>query len=426
MSEAEEIIRIAAKGDGITASGRFAWGAAPGDRLLADDTLEWGARHIQPVCRHFGQCGGCQLQQLDEESWADFVEQRVANASASQELGAEHIAPPHLSPPGTRRRASLRAESSGGRVVIGFREAKSHRVIELAECPVMLPELVAILAPLRKLLITLGQNNAKSGGKLKGRSSKPGGKNAMPKMAADIELAMAEQGVDLRITGLTVEGLYANELILEFARTHGLARVTLDQGFGAETLWEPQPATISLGGISVGFPPGAFLQATLDGEHALVAAAREWLAGSIAIADLFSGLGTFAFALAGGKVGEGAKVLAVEAARDTHFACKAAAASAGLPIHALHRDLFRNPLLVDELAKFDAVLLDPPRAGAREQIERLAESSVPRVVYISCNPSSWARDAALLVEGGYRLAELRPVGQFRWSTHVELASLFVK
>jgi 23S rRNA (uracil1939-C5)-methyltransferase len=287
------------------------------------------------------------------------------------------------------------------------------------------PELVAILAPLRKLLITLGQGNAKSG-KSKGRSSKPGGKNAMPKMAADIELALAEQGVDLGIKGLTVEGLHANEIILDFAREHALARVTLDQGFGAETLWEPEPTTILLGGVSVGFPPGAFLQATLDGEQALVAAAREWLAGASAIADLFAGLGTFAFALAGPRTGGGARVLAVEAARDAHFASKAAAAAAGLPIHALHRDLFRNPLLVDELAKFDAVLLDPPRAGAREQIERLAESSVQRVVYISCNPSSWARDAALLIEGGYRLAELRPVGQFRWSTHVELASLFVR
>jgi 23S rRNA (uracil1939-C5)-methyltransferase len=118
--------------------------------------------------------------------------------------------------------------------------------------------------------------------------------------------------------------------------------------------------------------------------------------------------------------------MAVEAARDTHMACKLAAGRAQLPIHAVHRDLFRSPLLAEELDAFAAVLLDPPRAGAREQIERLAQSNVPRVVYISCNPSSWARDAALLLEGGYRLAELRPVGQFRWSTHVELASLFVQ
>jgi 23S rRNA (uracil1939-C5)-methyltransferase len=422
VSETEEIIRIAAKGDGITASGRFAWGAAPGDLLLADGTLQRGPHHIDPACRHFGQCGGCQLQQLDEPSLTDFVEGRVANASSARGLGAELVAPPHLSPPSTRRRASLRAESSGGRIVIGFREAKSHRLVELAECPVMLPELVAVLNPLRKLLIRLGQ----TGGQGKGRNRKPGGKNTMPRLAADIELAITEQGVDLGVKGVTVEGLEANQAILDFAQDQGLARFTLDQGYGPETLWEPEPVTVSLAGVSVAFPSGGFLQATLDGEQALIAAAREWLAGSAAVADLFAGLGTFAFALVGPRIGEGAKVLAVEAARDTHLACKGAAARLQLPIHPLHRDLFRNPLQADELNRFDGVLLDPPRAGAREQVERLAESTVPRIVYISCNPSSWARDAAMLVEAGYRLAELRPVGQFRWSTHVELASLFVR
>ncbi|MCB2078164.1 MAG: class I SAM-dependent RNA methyltransferase, partial [Novosphingobium sp.] len=160
---------------------------------------------------------------------------------------------------------------------------------------------------------------------------------------------------------------------------------------------------------------------TEDGETVLVGDAVDWLDGCGAIADLFSGLGTFAFALA-----PQSKVLAAEAARDTHLACKAAANSRGVPVHSLHRDLFRNPLQVDELNRFAAVLLDPPRAGAREQVGLVAQSTVPRVVYISCNPSSWARDAATLVAGGYRLAQLRPVGQFRWSTHVELASLFVK
>jgi 23S rRNA (uracil1939-C5)-methyltransferase len=422
VSGAEEIVRIAAKGDGVTASGRFAWGSAPGDLLRADGRLELGPHHVDPVCRHFGQCGGCQLQQLDEPSLADFVEGRVINASAAQELGAERVVPPHLSPPGARRRAALRGESSGGRIVIGFRESKSHRLVELAECPVMLPELVATLGPLRKLLIKLGQ----SGGASKGRNRKPGGRNAMPRMAVDIALAMTEQGVDLGIKGLAVEGLTANQLILDFAQEQRVARFTLDQGFGPEPLWEPVPITVLLSGVSVGFPPGAFLQATLDGEQALVAAARDWLAGAAAIADLFAGLGTFAFALAGNRIGEGAKVLAVEAARDAHLACKAAVARVGRPIHALHRDLFRNPLLPAELNRFDAVLLDPPRAGAREQVERLTGSTVSRIVYISCNPSSWARDAAMLVEAGYRLAELRPVGQFRWSTHVELASLFVR
>ena len=399
MSAAGEILRIAAKGDGVTADGRFVHGAAPGDTLLADGTLRPGPHRAAPACRHFGTCGGCQLQQLDEESLAVFVAERVANAASGQGLEPALIAPPHLSPPHSRRRAAMRAESKGGRVELGFREGRSHRIVDLAECPVLLPALADLVQPIRMLLARQGR-----------------------KIAADIELAVVEQGVDLAIKGYSVEGLAATEAMLDFAREQELARLTLDQGYGPEALWEPEPVTVMLGGVSVAYPPGAFLQATQDGEAALIAATRAWLAGAGTIADLFSGLGTFAFALAG----PGRKVLAAEAARDAHLACKAAAGRAGLPIHALHRDLFRNPLDAAELDRFDAVLLDPPRAGAREQVGRLAESKVPRVVYVSCNPSSWARDAATLIAGGYRLEELRPVGQFRWSTHVELASLFVR
>jgi 23S rRNA (uracil1939-C5)-methyltransferase len=415
----EPIIRIAAKGDGVTASGRFAWGAAPGDLLRADGTLEWGPHHVTPPCRHFGQCGGCQLQQLGEESLAEFVAARVANASAAQELGAVVIAVPYLSPPGSRRRASLRAESSQGRVVIGYREAKSHRLVELAECPVLRPELVAVLGPLRKLLIRLGQAQVQpKKGKAKGKP----GKRAHAKMAADIELTLLDQGVDLGIKGLSAEGLTLTETLLEFAREQGLARLTLDAGYGPDTVWEPEPVTVTLSGVAVPFPPGSFLQATADGEAVLVDAVREWLGDCTTVADLFSGLGTFTFALAGPNT----KVLAAEAARDAHLAGKAAADQRVLPVHSLHRDLFRGPLLAEELNRFAAVLLDPPRAGARDQVERIAESTVTRVVYISCNPASWAKDARTLVDAGYVLKELRPVGQFRWSTHVELASLFVR
>jgi len=415
-TETEEILRIASKGDGVTASGRFAWGAAPGDLLREDGTLEWGPHHIQAACTHFGRCGGCQLQQLDEESLAAFVEGRVANASASQELGAETISAPYLSPPGARRRVSLRAESSGGRIVIGFREAKSHRLVELEECPVMAPELFAVLGPLRKLLIMMGKAApAKKGGK-PGKSAR----HQQARMAADIEMTLTDQGVDLGVKGLTAEGLAATEAMLDFSREHGLARLTMDGGYGFETVWEPVPVTVKLGGVHVPFPPGSFLQATVDGEEALVEAARGWLQGAATVADLFSGLGTFALALAGPQT----KVLAAEAARDAHLACKSAADRAQLPVFSAHRDLFRNPLQPDELSKFEAVLLDPPRAGAREQVECIAGSTVNRVVYISCNPSSWSRDAARLIEAGFRLVELRPVGQFRWSTHVELASYF--
>ncbi len=399
VSEAELIVRVAAKGDGITASGRHMPLTAPGDTIAADGTITPGPHRAAPPCRHFGVCGGCQLQHLDEAALAAFVTERVVNAAEGQGLSAERVTPAHLSPPRSRRRAALHAASVGGKVAVGFREARSHRVVDMAECHVLAPELFALVEPLRKLL-------ARHGGRI----------------AADVELALTEQGVDMSLKGLTIEGLAATEAMLDFARDHGLARLTLDQGYGPEALWEPEPVSVGLGGVSVSLPPGAFLQATADGEQALVAAAQDWLKGSATVADLFSGLGTFAFALAG----PGTKVLAAEAARDAHLACKAAAARAQLPVHALHRDLFRNPLQPDELNRFAAVLLDPPRAGAREQAALLAQSTVPKIVYVSCNPQSWAKDAATLVSGGYRLAELRPVGQFRWSTHVELASLFIR
>ncbi|HTM95654.1 MAG TPA: class I SAM-dependent RNA methyltransferase, partial [Croceibacterium sp.] len=222
--------------------------------------------------------------------------------------------------------------------------------------------------------------------------------------------------------GVAFAGFEAMEALNDFARDNRLARLTLDLGYGAEAVWEPEPVTVTLGGVAVPFPSGAFLQATPDGEAALVSAAREWVGGAAPVADLFAGLGTFGFALAA----QGVKITAYEAARDAVLAVKGAAGRERAPVEAVHRDLFRNPLQPDELARFDAVVLDPPRAGAREQVVALAQSAVPKIAYISCNPSSWARDAKTLVESGYRLAELRPVGQFRWSTHVELASLFIR
>ncbi len=400
MTDTTTIIRIAAKGDGVTADGRHVAGAAPGDILRADGTLEAGPHRVAPPCGHFGACGGCQLQHCDEASLADFVAQRVVNAATGQGLEAHRVAPPHLSPPQSRRRATLHAQRIGNRVVIGFREAGSHRIVDMAQCHVLRPELAALVAPLRAML-------ARQPGK---------------RLAIDVELALADQGVDLGIKGLAVEGLAATEALLDFAKDSALARLTVDQGYGPEAMWEPEPVTVTLGGVPVSLPPGAFLQATQDGEAALVSAACEWLAGTGAVADLFAGLGTFAFALAG----QGSKVLAAEADQRAHLACKEAAGRAQMPVHALHRDLFRNPLRAEELDRFGGVLLDPPRAGAREQVRQIAASKVARLVYISCNPSSWARDAATLVEGGYRLEELRPVGQFRWSSHVELASLFVR
>jgi len=396
VSHSEPIIRLAAKGDGVTASGRHVAGAVPGDVVDESGHVTPGPHHVAPACRHFGTCGGCQLQHVDDAALADFVKDRVVNAAKGQGLEPEELLPVHLSPPHSRRRAGLHALRTAKGAALGYREGGSHRIVDLAECPVLHPALAALIAPLRAFVAAHG-----------------------PKGMVGIDLTLADQGVEASLVHFPLDGLGPTEAALDFARDQGLARLSFDQGYGAETIWEPDPATVTLAGVAVPLPPGAFLQATADAEARMVADAAEWLSGARIVADLFAGLGTFAFGLR-----EGRKVLAVEAERAAHLACKAGGAQAEGRVLALHRDLFRSPLQPEELNRFDAVLLDPPRAGARAQVAEIARSTVGRVVYVSCNPSSWARDAATLAEAGFRLVKLRPVGQFRWSSHVELASYF--
>lgn len=393
MSGSDEIVRVAARGEGVTGDGRFVPLAAPGDRVAADGALAWGPHHQVPPCRHFPECGGCQLQHLDDGSYAGFVRDRIASALGAQGLEAPEVAPVHLSPPKSRRRASLSAQRVGRRVLLGFKQERSHRVEDMHECHVLRPELFALVAPLRELL----------GGLLADRGQ------------CAVKMTLADQGVDLLIEGSAAESLAAAEALTEFAQRHGLARLSLDDGLGPQTRWEPAPVTIGLGRAAVPLPHDAFLQATGDGEAALVAAMRESVGRAGVIADLFSGLGTFALNLNG-------KVYAAEASRDAVLALKAA----GRGVFADHRDLYRRPLAMAELNRFEAVVLDPPRAGAEAQVRELAGSTVPRIAYVSCNPASFARDAKLLVAGGYRLVRIWPVGQFRWSTHVELAAAFVR
>lgn len=403
MSEGEPIIRLAARGDGVTASGSHHVGAVPGDRIAPDGAVIPGEHHAEPACRHYGTCGGCQLQHGDDTVLRDFVEGRVINAARGQGLEPAELLETHLSPPHSRRRATLHGLRTGSGAVLGFKQQGSHRLVDLAECPVLRSELAELIAPLRGLIARHGLKGGRAG--------------------VDVAMALSDQGVDLGLTHFPLEGLEATEAALDFAREHGLARLSIDQGYGPETVWEPEPVTVTMAGIPVGMPAGAFLQATEDAEALMIADAREWLGEARIVADLFAGLGTFTFALAS-DAREGRKVLAAEADQAAHLACKAAALRTGGRVVSLHRDLFRNPLQPAELDRFDGVLLDPPRAGARSQIAVLAQSACPRVVYVSCNPSSWARDAAVLCEAGFKLTKLRPVGQFRWSTHVELVSLF--
>ena len=397
VNEPTTIVRLAARGDGVAADGRFFPLTAPGDRVEPDGSVVPGPHRRVPPCRHFPECGGCQLQQIDDPAFAGYLADRIAAALAAQHVPPAEIRPPHISPPNSRRRASLHAERRGGQVLLGFHAEASHRIVDMRECHILCPELFALVAPLRLLLGSLLPKRGSGG----------------------VRMTLADQGVDLLLDRIEADGLAASEALTAFADSHRLARLGLDDGYGAQTRWEPEPVTVTLGGVPVGIPPAAFLQATADGEASLVAAVRRAVGAAATVADLFAGLGTFALSLPG-------RVLAVEGARDAALALKAAANRSGRQLFVDHRDLFRRPLEAKELARFDAVVLDPPRAGAKEQVLALAASPVRRIAYVSCNPATFARDAKTLVDGGYALEWIQPVGQFRWSTHVELAAAFIR
>jgi len=387
----EPIIRIAARGDGVTPSGRHVPFGVPGDAVLDDGALAFGPHHQEPPCPHFPECGGCQLQHADDEVYRDYLVSRVSGALAQHDLRTE-VRSPYLSPPNSRRRATLKALKVGQGAVVGFNAEKSHRVIDMRECHILRPELFALVEPLRQLLPGMLQ----------------------PKRIVEIQLTLIDAGPDLLLKGIHARRLDEIEQLTAFAMKHDLARLGVDRGLGPETLYEPQPASVMLSGSRVAFPPGAFLQATEDGEDALVQAVQEALAGASAIADLFAGLGTFAMSTNASY--------AAEASRDAAAALKRAAPAMNVE----HRDLYRRPVDLKELKRFDGVVLDPPRAGAVEQVAQLASSTMPRIAYVSCNPATFARDAKTLADGGYQLAWVQPVGQFRWSTHVELAASFTR
>lgn len=385
----EAIVRIAARGEGVSESGKHVPFAVPGDTLLDDGTVEPGPNHQVPPCRHFPECGGCQLQHVSDAAYREYLIARVTGALAQHGLETD-IREPHLSPPNSRRRASLKALRTAQGVMIGFNAARSHRIIDMRENHILRPEMIALLPPLRTLL----------------------GQLLPSKRPAEAQMTVVDGGVDLLLKGVEATDLRAIEGLTAFAMEHRLARLSVDPGLGAETIYAPEPATVTLSGVPVQFPVGSFLQATADGEAALVAAVREALTESTAVADLFSGLGTFALATKA--------VYAAEASRDAAASLQRAATA----ITVEHRDLYRSPLGQAELARFDGLVLDPPRAGAEAQVRQLAGSAVAKIAFVSCNPATFARDARLLADGGYRLDWVRPVGQFRWSTHIELAAAF--
>lgn len=396
------IVRLAARGDGATADGRFIAGAAVGDRVRFEGDrvfIEPGPNHVAPVCRHVPDCGGCQLQHVSDAAYGDFVADRIARALAPVGIVAGSMAPVAMSPPRSRRRASLRAVRRGGALTLGFNAEGSHRIVDILQCEVLAPELFALVAPLRVLLkaaVAEGQG-------------------------AGVTLTASDTGIDVLLANVAAERLDAIERLTRFAADHDLARLSVEGAQGVETVALARQPMLALGGVPVALPPAPFLQATREGEAALVAAVAEAVGDAAQVADLFCGLGTFALPLSAR-----ARVLAADAAGPAVAALEAAVRQFRRPVQTAHRDLFRRPLAPDELRKFDAVVFDPPRAGAQAQAAMLAQSKVPVVVAVSCNPSTFARDAETLAKGGYRLERLWPVAQFRWSTHVELVARFVR
>ncbi|MBU0824458.1 MAG: class I SAM-dependent RNA methyltransferase, partial [Alphaproteobacteria bacterium] len=393
MTETTLIERIAARGDGVTGDGRHVAGGVPGDQVTEDGRLIPGPNRAEPPCRHFGKCGGCELQHVAETALADFVRDRVVGALAGQEVPVGEVLPALLSPPQSRRRAALTALRTGKQVAIGFNAAQSNQIVDMRQCPLLLPELFALIASLRELLATIAQQ----------------------KRPVKVKLQMLDQGVEVVLEGVKAGDLEAAMALQDFAGTHKLARFAVDQGHGLETLWQPEPPTVCFGDVTVEVPAFSFLQPTAMGQAALVDAVAKAIGDAGAVADLFAGVGTFALSLQKGR-----KVYAAEGARDAIAALKASANRVGALVATEHRDLFRRPLIPAELNRFGAVILDPPRAGAEEQVVQLAASNTPVIAYVSCNPASFARDAKVLVDGGYTLDWVQPVGQFRWSTHVEL------
>ena len=307
------------------------------------------------------------------------------------------LRPVALSPPRSRRRASLKALKRSGKLSLGFHSEGTHALVDIADCPVLRPELMALLGPLRSLL----KARLKDG------------------QGAGIALTASDSGVDVLLANVSAEGLAAIEALTDFAATHDLARLSIEGPGGIDTLVERRTPLLAMGGVDVVLPVAPFLQATREGETALVAAVREAAGDAGRIADLFCGLGTFALPLSAT-----AAMLAIDAAGPAVMALGSAARRAGRRVEVQHRDLFRRPLVARELAGLDAVVFDPPRAGAEAQARALAASDVPVIVAVSCNPNTFGRDAKILMDAGWRLSSLWPVAQFRWSSHVELVARF--
>lgn len=418
-----EVTRLGAAGDGIAtgADGRpvFIPFALPGERVRArlggklgdgqaaelTELLRPAPERVEPPCPFFGRCGGCAMQHLAIPPYAAWKRARLAEALSRAGYPDAPVAEPDVTPPATRRRADLAVRRVEGVPVLGFHGRGSGTVVDLTTCVVLDPALVALFEPLRKLLRGL----------------------SCFRREASVVLNLLDTGPDLLLR-LDGEPTPADRsLLAAFATAHGLPRIACAplKGMVSENVAQIGPVSIALGGVPVAPAPGAFLQATPQGEAAIVQAVLDGLPaklpGKARIADLYAGLGTLSFPLA-----TRARVAAYEGAPDAVAGLDAAARKAGGKVIATRRDLSRQPLTVKELDAFAAVVLDPPFAGAADQMPALARSKVQRIIYVSCNPAALSRDAKALHAAGWRLLSATPVDQFLWSAQLEAVTVFTR
>jgi 23S rRNA (uracil1939-C5)-methyltransferase len=410
-TEVRELVieRVGAGGDGIAAGPVYVARTLPGERVRAavagergeaEALLATSSERAEPPCPHFGECGGCALQHWQAAPYLAWKAEQIRLALCRERIETE-ILPAFAAPPGSRRRLALHARSDGkGGAVVGFKARRSWRLVPIEVCPVADPHLVAAFPALRRLAAPLFEH---------------------PKSAPTLHVTLTDTGIDIDLTGVERRSggpsADARMQLAEVADAAGLARASLD----GEVVYQARLPSVRIGQASVALPPGAFLQAAPAAEAAMAAFVAETLTGADRIADLYCGVGAFALRLA-----EHAAVAAYDISAPAVWALAAAAGqTAGLKaVSAEARDLVRRPMLAAELKRIDAVVIDPPRAGAAEQHRELAASSVARVAGVSCNPVTFARDARILVGAGFTLRRVLPVDQFLWSPHVELVGLF--
>lgn len=395
------IIRLGHQGDGIaegpvfapmTLPGEVVSGTLDGSRLRDLRIVTPSEHRVTAPCRHYKSCGGCQLQHASDDFVADWKVGVVRQALAAQGLETD-FRPIVTSPPNTRRRASLSVKRTKKGAMAGFHARGSDVIIQIPDCQLLDPRLMAAI-PVAERLATIG-------GSRKGELS--------------VLVTLSEPGLDIAVTGGKVLDEPLRLALSAETETHRLARLAWD----GEVIGQREPPVQRFGRALVVPPPGAFMQATPEGEAALLGAVTDIVGDAAQVADLFSGCGTFALPLA-----ERAEVHAVEGDAAMVAALDLGWRQAGGLKKVTHeaRDLFRRPLMPDELRKSDAVVIDPPRAGAEAQVRELAGSDVPVIAFVSCNPVTFARDARILVQAGYQLHWIQVVDQFRWSSHVELVA----